>query len=86
MLDRLEEAKLVERRRDPSDRRAWQIYLTPQAQPMIDELTQIAASFDADLAAAIDPAEHEVARKVLADLREALTAMDKARNELKRAS
>jgi DNA-binding MarR family transcriptional regulator len=30
MIDRLEEANLVERRRDPGDRRAWLIFLTPR--------------------------------------------------------
>ena len=33
MIDRLEEAGLVERRRDPGDRRAWRIYLTDKARP-----------------------------------------------------
>lgn len=38
MVDRLEEAALVERRRDPADRRAWQIFLTPKALPLLDQL------------------------------------------------
>ena len=38
MVDRLEEAGLVERRRDPADRRAWQIFLTPRALPLLDQL------------------------------------------------
>ncbi|MES2338705.1 MAG: MarR family transcriptional regulator [Pseudomonadota bacterium] len=35
MIDRLEESGMVERRRDPADRRAWQIFLTDAAQPVI---------------------------------------------------
>lgn len=42
MIDRLEEAGLVERRRDPSDRRAWRIYLTEKARPVLEELRGIA--------------------------------------------
>ncbi|MBR0551778.1 MarR family winged helix-turn-helix transcriptional regulator [Stakelama marina] len=38
MIDRLEEAGLVERRRDPADRRAWRIYLTDKAKPVIAKL------------------------------------------------
>ena len=38
LVDRMEEAGLVERRRDPKDRRAWRLYLTPRARPVLDEL------------------------------------------------
>lgn len=43
MVDRLEEAGLVERRRDPRDRRAWQIFLTPKALPILDQIRGLAA-------------------------------------------
>jgi DNA-binding MarR family transcriptional regulator len=42
MIDRLEEANLVERRPDPADRRAWQIFLTPKALPILDQLRALA--------------------------------------------
>ncbi len=38
MIDRLEEAGLVERRRDPADRRAWQLFLTDKSKPVLAEL------------------------------------------------
>jgi len=38
MIDRLEEAGMVERRRDPADRRAWQLFLTEKSRPVIDDL------------------------------------------------
>ncbi|QNA84019.1 MarR family transcriptional regulator [Sphingomonas sp. So64.6b] len=41
MIDRLEESGLVERRRDPADRRAWQIFITPKARPLLDQLHKI---------------------------------------------
>jgi DNA-binding MarR family transcriptional regulator len=44
MIDRLEEAGLVERRRDPADRRAWRIFLTDKARPVLAELHDIAGA------------------------------------------
>jgi len=38
MIDRLEESGMVERRRDPADRRAWRIHLTAAAGPVIEQL------------------------------------------------
>lgn len=38
MIDRLQEAGLVERRADPNDRRAWQLFLTDKATPIIAQL------------------------------------------------
>lgn len=42
MVDRLAEAGLVERRRDPADRRAWRIHLTDAARPLLEQLRGIA--------------------------------------------
>jgi DNA-binding MarR family transcriptional regulator len=42
MVDRLVEAGLVERRHDPRDRRAWQIFLTDKARPIIVQLHDLA--------------------------------------------
>src|SRR5690349_3740419 len=39
IVDRLEENGLVERVRDPADRRAWRLQLTEAAQPLIAKLT-----------------------------------------------
>ena len=35
MLDRLQQAGLVDRRPDPADRRAWRLHLTPRAEPLL---------------------------------------------------
>ncbi len=40
MVDRLEEAQLVERRRDPGDRRAWQLHLTAKSRKIVERLQQ----------------------------------------------
>lgn len=38
MVDRLQEAGLVERRPDPADRRAWRLFLTPKARGLLEDL------------------------------------------------
>src|SRR6476620_9238083 len=43
IVDRLEEAKLVERVRDPEDRRAWRLHVTAKAQPLIEKLQAVGA-------------------------------------------
>jgi len=43
-VDRLEQAGLLERRQNPTDRRARQLYLTPAAQPLLDEITALGRS------------------------------------------
>jgi DNA-binding MarR family transcriptional regulator len=42
MVDRLQEADLVERRADPSDRRAWRLYLTDKARALLEEMRPLA--------------------------------------------
>jgi DNA-binding MarR family transcriptional regulator len=38
MVDRLADAGMLSRRRDPDDRRAWCLYLEAKSLPLIDEL------------------------------------------------
>lgn len=42
IVDRLEEAGLVERKTDPSDRRAWLLELTDKADPLVEQLRGLA--------------------------------------------
>jgi DNA-binding MarR family transcriptional regulator len=59
MIDRLEDAGHVERRRDPADRRAWNIYLTDRSRPLIRQLTAIADDLFVDALDGITAAERE---------------------------
>ena len=70
IVDRLEESGLVERRADPSDRRAWRLHLTARAQPLIAKLRAIADGMIAEAFAGIDPKDIEITRQVLSRARE----------------
>ncbi|MFL6745594.1 MAG: MarR family winged helix-turn-helix transcriptional regulator [Sphingomicrobium sp.] len=84
IVDRLEEARLVERSRDPSDRRAWRLHVTAQAQPLVEKLKAIGAELFDEAFAGIDPNDMETARQVLARVRENAgrsSAVNKASNQ-----
>ena len=38
MIDRLQDAELVERRADPADRRAWRLHITPKGHDLLTRL------------------------------------------------
>jgi DNA-binding MarR family transcriptional regulator len=42
MIDRLQDAQLVERRPDPADRRAWRLFLTDKGTLLLDKLRPFA--------------------------------------------
>ena len=48
IVDRLEEAGLVERQRDPDDRRAWRLVLTAKAEPIVIKLRALAEDMAGD--------------------------------------
>lgn len=76
MIDRLEEAKLVERRRDPSDRRVWRIHLTEEAQPVLRQLREIADELFDDVLIGLSAAERTRLHQLLATVHTNLTADD----------
>ena len=53
MVDRLQEAGLVERRTDPADRRAWRIFLTQAARPILADLRELADALFEEAAAGL---------------------------------
>lgn len=76
MIDRLEEAGLVERRRHDSDRRAWQLHLTAAAAPVIVRLEKMGKAFNADILTGISEADRAAALRVLARIRENLDQIE----------
>jgi DNA-binding MarR family transcriptional regulator len=84
IVDRLEEARLVERVRDPDDRRAWRLHVTAEAQPLVEKLQGVGAQLIEHAFAGIDPKDIEITRRVLAQAREQAgraTAMNRASNQ-----
>lgn len=49
MVDRLEESGMIERRRDPADRRAWQLHLTAKSQKIVAKLQRSVDSLVDDM-------------------------------------
>jgi DNA-binding MarR family transcriptional regulator len=70
IVDRLEESGLVERVRDPEDRRAWRLHVTAKAQPIIAKLQGVGDELVAQAFAGIDREHIELTRQVLARIRE----------------
>ena len=88
MIDRLEEAGLVERRRDGADRRAWRIHLTAAAAPVLARLEEMGVGLHADILAGIKEGDRETALRVLARIRHNIDRLDDGQNdqELEKAS
>ena len=69
MVDRLEEAGLVERRRDPTDRRAWRLHLSAKSRPLLEQLRAIADDVFAQALGDITPATHDAVLATLTRMR-----------------
>jgi DNA-binding MarR family transcriptional regulator len=57
LVDDLEQRGLAERRRDPLDRRAYALYLTPPGRAVLADLQRIAEQHEAELLTALDASE-----------------------------
>ena len=66
LIDQLAESGLVERRADPADRRAYQLFLTPAAAPHLAAIERIAGAVRAQALRGLDGRQ---AAQVLAALR-----------------
>ncbi|WP_162806580.1 MarR family winged helix-turn-helix transcriptional regulator [Sphingosinicella terrae] len=82
MVDRLEQAGLVERRKDPEDRRAWRIHLTEAAAPVMNELQAMGDAFHDDMLRGIPAADLAVVRGVFDRIRANLADLDRPMEEV----
>ena len=57
LVDDLEQRGLAERRRDPTDRRAYTLYLTPSGRDLLADLKRIAEEHEAELLSALGASE-----------------------------
>lgn len=74
LLDTLGQQGLVERRSDPSDRRRKTVHLTAGATPALADIEAIADALRAELTAGITADELRTCTRVLAVIRERLSA------------
>jgi len=70
LLDELEEQNLVERRRDPTDRRRQSVRLTPDGKRALEKLRALARQLEDDFLASLDEEEraqlHALLRRLAA--------------------
>ena len=68
LLDDLERHHLVERRRDPADRRRHLVSMTPAGEKVLAEYRSIASKLDDDLLAPLEPKERAELHRLLVKL------------------
>jgi MarR family transcriptional regulator for hemolysin len=59
LIDRMAQAGWVERRPDPQDRRAWQLYVTEKAKPLFTEMIDVGREVRAEALAGFTPEESD---------------------------
>ncbi len=78
VVDRLQKAGFVERRSDPADRRCWRLHLSPQSNELMDLIEGVATGLREDSLAEVEPGELQTTLKVLSQIRETLSQLDRA--------
>ncbi|MEO7411397.1 MAG: MarR family transcriptional regulator [Sphingomicrobium sp.] len=79
IVDRLEEAALVERRRDPDDRRAWRLHLTAKGVPLVEKLRALAGELAKEAFDGVPPESVDIMREALARVRDNIVATDNSK-------
>ncbi|WP_156256367.1 MarR family winged helix-turn-helix transcriptional regulator [Sandarakinorhabdus oryzae] len=69
MVDRLQEADLVERRADVADRRSWRLYLTPRAHQLLEQLRPLAEALIEDMLDGVSPGDRLLLEQTLLQVR-----------------
>ncbi len=77
LLDQLAEEKTIERRADPSDRRAYRIFLTPAATPILAAIHHVANAIQKDALHAVTKKESETLHTALRRMRDNLASTSK---------
>lgn len=72
LVDRLCDSGLIERRADPNDRRAKRLFLTPQAQPLMDRLDALGQGLMESILEGIPDEETDAALTTLGKLKDNL--------------
>lgn len=70
IIDEMEKLQLVERRRNPEDRRAYLLYLTPHGEEQFAQGEQLLSRFEDRLLAALDAEERRTLVRLLSRMLE----------------
>jgi len=73
MVDRLQEAELVERRADPADRRSWRLYLTENAQGLLAQFRPFADEMLDAALVGVSESDRAILRQALEQMRQNLS-------------
>ena len=76
ILDRMEAEGLLERRPDPTDRRARCLYLTAKARPILGEIWRLCDEIRAEMFAGVSRAEREQFMTVLERLHDNISQLE----------
>ncbi len=74
LIDQLEALGLVERRPDPTDRRAYQVFLTASAAPQLAAIDQVIVAIRADALRGLDQQQADILYAALRTMRENLSS------------
>jgi Transcriptional regulators len=77
ILDRMEADKLLERRQDPDDRRARQLYLTRKSAVLLEQIDRISEITRNEIFAGVNKADREAFMKVLEHVHANACALDR---------
>lgn len=80
-IDRLEEAGYVERQPDPDDRRAWRLFLTAKAEPLVAKLRALAEQLTGEAFEGFEAGEITTLRANLARIRDNIARAETAIRE-----
>lgn len=69
MVDRMEDGGLIERRRDPADRRAWRLFLTQRSREVLDEVRDSLAGLEDEMLNGLDAAQRAALAQMLETIR-----------------
>ena len=82
LLDRLQGQKLVERREDPADRRAYRLYLTPEGRALVDDLDAVRTAIAHEVLGTVEDRSILAGLETLAAIREQTRLQREDKNQM----
>jgi len=82
LLDRLQGQRLIERREDPADRRAYRLYLTPEGRALVDDLDEVRTAIAQEVLGSVEEQSIVSALETLAAIREQTRAQREDKTQM----